>query len=130
MPAHMVYVLDLLGVMVFAISGALAGIHRGLDLFGITVLGAVTAIGGGTVRDVLLGHYPLGWISHPDYVFITICAATVAAALARPLQGLRSLFVTVDALGLVAFAIIGCNVAAEMDVSAPIVVLAGAITGV
>ena len=126
----LLHVIYLVAIVAEAMSGALMGMRRGMDRFGLALVGAVTALGGGTVRDVLLGHYPLGWISHPNYVFITICAATVAAALAKPLQGLRSLFVTVDALGLVAFAIIGCNVASELDVSAPIVVLAGAITGV
>ncbi len=111
-------------------SGALMGMRRGMDRFGLCLVGTVTALGGGTVRDVLLGHYPLAWISHPDYVLITIGAASVAAASAKWLRNWQRLFVTVDAIGLIAFTVIGCDVAATLDVSPAIVVLAGAITGV
>jgi len=90
----------------------------------------VTALGGGTVRDVLLGHYPLGWIAHPQYLVITLVAATVASRLARHVARMKTLFVAVDALGLAAFTIIGCDVGASTGAAPIIVVLAGAITGV
>ncbi len=122
--------LYLLAIVAEAMSGALMGMRRGMDRFGLCLVGTVTALGGGTVRDVLLGHYPLAWISHPDYVFITIEAAAVAAAGAKWLRNWQRLFVTVDALGLIAFTVIGCDVAAALNVSPAIVVLAGAITGV
>ncbi len=64
----LLYVLDLVGVAVFAISGALAGIHRGLDLFGVAVLAAVAAIGGGTTRDVLLDRRPVFWLKDAKYL--------------------------------------------------------------
>ncbi|REG50325.1 putative membrane protein YeiH [Paraburkholderia sp. BL6669N2] len=89
---------------------------------GLRLVGNVTALGGGTVRDVRLGHYPLAWISHPDYVLITIGAASIAAACARWLRNWQRLFVTVDA--------IGCDVAAAQAASPAIVVLASAIIGV
>ncbi|PRY05212.1 trimeric intracellular cation channel family protein [Paraburkholderia sp. BL25I1N1] len=86
------------------------------------LVGTVTALGGGTVRDVRLGHYPLAWISHPDYVLITIGAASIAAACARWLRNWQRLFVTVGA--------IGCDVAAALDASPAIVVPADATAGV
>ncbi|WP_166678997.1 TRIC cation channel family protein [Paraburkholderia sp. BL6665CI2N2] len=89
------------------------------------LVGTVTALGGGTMRDVRLGHYPLAWISHTDYVLITIGAASIAAACARWLRNWQRLFVTVDAIDA-----IGCDVAAALDASPAIVVLAGAIAGV
>ena len=89
----------------------------------------MTALGGGTVRDVLLGHYPLGWIAHPEYL-ITLVAATVASWAARHVTRMKTLFVTVDAIGLAAFTIIGCDVGASTGTAPIIVVLAGAITGV
>ncbi|MFD1693173.1 trimeric intracellular cation channel family protein [Azotobacter chroococcum] len=58
----LLYVLDLLGVAVFAASGALAGLLARLDLFGVLVLASITAVGGGTIRDVLLGRYPVFWV--------------------------------------------------------------------
>ncbi|MFM0069015.1 trimeric intracellular cation channel family protein [Paraburkholderia aspalathi] len=126
----LLHLLYLLAIIAEAMSGALTGMQRGMDRFGLCLVGTVTALGGGTVRDVLLGHYPLVWVSHPDYMFITIGAASIAAVGARWLRKGEWLFVTVDAIGLIAFTIIGCDVAATLDVSSSIVVLAGAITGV
>ncbi len=128
--AMLLHSLYLLAIVAEAMSGALMGMRRGMDRFGLCLVGTVTALGGGTVRDVLLGHYPLAWIAHPDYVLITIGAASVAAACARPLRHLQGLFVTVDAIGLIAFTIIGCDIASALQISPLIVVLAGAITGV
>ena len=105
------------------------GMRRGMDR-SAALVGAVTALGGGTVRDVLLGHYPLGWIAHPEYLVITLVAATVASWAARHVTRMKTLFVTVDAIGLAAFTIIGCDVGASTGTAPIIVVLAGAITGV
>ncbi|MGA7779569.1 MAG: trimeric intracellular cation channel family protein [Paraburkholderia sp.] len=126
----LLHTLYLIAIVAEAMSGALMGMRRGMDRFGLCLIGTVTALGGGTVRDVLLGHYPLAWISHPDYVLITIMAAAIAAAGARWLRHLQNLFVSVDALGLIAFTIIGCDIASTLALSPLIVVLAGAITGV
>ncbi|MEA3129881.1 MAG: hypothetical protein QOF46_1676 [Paraburkholderia sp.] len=80
---HLIY---LLAIVAEAMSGALMGTRRGMDRFGLCLVGTVTALGGGTVRDLLLGHYPLARISHPDYVLITIGAASIAAASAKWLR--------------------------------------------
>ncbi|MBJ9655050.1 trimeric intracellular cation channel family protein [Burkholderia multivorans] len=124
------HTLYLIAIVAEAMSGALMGMRRGMDRFGLALVGAVTALGGGTVRDVLLGHYPLGWIAHPQYLVITLVAATVASRIARHVVRMKTLFVTVDALGLAAFTIIGCDVGASTGAAPIIVVLAGAITGV
>ncbi|MBJ9943296.1 trimeric intracellular cation channel family protein [Burkholderia multivorans] len=124
------HTLYLIAIVAEAMSGALMSMRRGMDRFGLALVGAVTALGGGTVRDVLLGHYPLGWIAHPQYLVITLVAATVASRIARHVARMKTLFVTVDALGLAAFTIIGCDVGASTGAAPIIVVLAGAITGV
>ncbi|KVO04785.1 trimeric intracellular cation channel family protein [Burkholderia ubonensis] len=124
------HTLYLIAIVAEAMSGALMGMRRGMDRFGLALVGAVTALGGGTVRDVLLGHYPLGWIAHPEYLVITLAAATFASWAARRLARMRTLFVTVDAVGLAAFTIIGCDIGAKTGSAPIIVVLAGAITGV
>jgi len=123
------HTLYLIAIVAEAMSGALMGMRRGMDRFGLALVGAVTALGGGTVRDVLLGHYPLGWIAHPEYLLITLVAATFASWAARPLARMKTLFVTVDAVGLAAFSIIGCDIGAATGNAPIIVVLAGAITG-
>ncbi|UIP34611.1 trimeric intracellular cation channel family protein [Stutzerimonas kunmingensis] len=124
---HTIY---LIAITAEAMSGAIMGMRRGMDLFGICLLGTVTALGGGTARDVLLGHYPVGWIAHPEYLTFTIGAAIVTGFIARYLHHLRMVFLLVDGLGLVAFTVIGCDVAMGMGAHPSIVVLAGVITGI
>ena len=72
-----IYVLQLLGVAVFAASGALAAGRKRMDLLGVAVIAIVTAIGGGTVRDVLLDRRPVFWIAEPVYVLVSVLAARV-----------------------------------------------------
>ncbi len=66
---------DLLGVAVFAVSGVLAARSRGLDLLGIIVIAAITAVGGGTLRDLLLNRYPIFWVTDAQYVTVIIVSA-------------------------------------------------------
>lgn len=113
-----------------AASGALMGTRRQMDLFGVSVIGTVTALGGGSIRDMLLGHYPLGWVAHPKYLLFTIGAAVAAALLANSLHHLKRAFLLLDALGLVAFTVIGCNIAASTGAHVAVVVVMGMITGV
>jgi len=62
--------LDTIGILVFAMSGALTAIYKKLDLFGVYCIAFVTALGGGTLRDVLIGRTPVGWMLNIDYVYI------------------------------------------------------------
>lgn len=126
----LLYTIYLVAIVAEAMSGAIMGMRRGMDLFGICMIGTVTALGGGTIRDVLLGHYPLGWIAHPEYLLFTVGAAIVTAVVARYLHHLRTVFLLVDGLGLVAFCVIGCDIAMSAKMHPAIVVLAGMITGV
>ncbi len=112
-----------------AMTAALAAGRRNMDWFGVCVLGCVTALGGGTTRDVLLGHYPLIWVEQPLYLLVTIGAALFTIAVARVMERLRLIFLLLDALGLVVFTVIGCRVAMEMGQPLIIVIVAGMITG-
>jgi len=124
------YIIYLVAISAEAASGALMAMRRKMDLFGLALVGTVTALGGGSIRDVLLGHYPLGWVAHPQYLAFTIGAALVAALLARWMARFESAFLLLDALGLVAFSIIGCDVAASTDAHVSVVILMGMITGI
>lgn len=113
-----------------AMTAALAAGRRKMDWFGVCLLACVTALGGGTTRDVLLGHYPLYWVGNP-YVLLLVCgAALFTIAIARVVHRLRWPFLLLDALGLVVFTIIGGNIAMEMGQHPLIVIVAGMVTGI
>ncbi len=124
------YYLDLVGVAVFAVSGVLAARSRGLDLLGVIIIAAMTAIGGGTLRDLLLNRYPVFWITDAHYLTVIIASAllTVGYVRVRPPPG--NALLVADALGLALFALSGAQVAEAAQCPPLIVVLMGTITGV
>jgi len=113
-----------------AMSGALAAGRRNMDLFGVALIAFITALGGGTVRDMLLGNYPVTWTQHPLYIYMTIGAGLFTIIIAKYMRKLNRIFLFVDAMGLVAFTIIGCNVALQLDYGLPVVIMAGITTGI
>ena len=113
-----------------AMSGALAAGRRNMDFFGVAVIAFLTALGGGTVRDILLGNFPITWTQHPLYIYITITGGLATIVLARFMRHLHQLFLVLDAIGLVAFTVIGCNVALRLGYDTVVVVMAGIITGI
>lgn len=125
----MIYLLDLFGITVFAISGALAAGRKRMDMFGIVVVAIVTAIGGGTIRDLLLGVRPVFWIERPisiEVAAIAGLATFVAVRFVRPPARLLLLF---DAFGLALFTVLGCQQARGLGVPAVTVILMGVLTG-
>ena len=123
-------VIYLVAITAEAMSGALAAGRRNMDIFGVAVIAFVTALGGGTLRDMVLGHYPIGWTLHPEYVYLVISAGLLTTLVARYMHRLKHVFLVLDAMGLIAFSIIGCNVALELGYPPVVVVMAGMLTGI
>lgn len=124
------HVLDLVGVAVFSTSGVLAARDRDLDLFGLITVAALTAIGGGTLRDLLLNHHPIFWVTDPWYLVVIIAAAFLTVAYLRWRSAPGPFFLWADALGLAFFTLSGASLA-EAAHHPPLVVIAmGTMTGV
>jgi uncharacterized membrane protein YeiH len=125
----LLYVFDLVGTAVFAITGALVARGKGIDLYGVVVFGVVTAVGGGTLRDLLLGRVPVFWIANPDYIWVATGAAIFTIATARYNILSRRLLIVGDAIGLGLFTVIGAQVAIDQGAPPLIVIVMGVMTG-
>jgi uncharacterized membrane protein YeiH len=126
----MLIVIYLVAITVEAMSGALAAGRRNMDIFGVAVIAFVTALGGGTIRDLILGHFPIRWTQHPEYIFLVISAGLLTTVLARYMHHLKRVFLVLDAMGLIAFSLIGCSVALGMDYPITVAIMSGMITGI
>lgn len=128
-PSTLLYVLDLVGVGVFAVSGALAAGRKHLDMLGVIVLGLVTAIGGGTIRDLLLDRHPLFWLADPAYLIVIVAAALLTVAYTRWRPPPAGTLLYADAVGLAMFSVAGAQIAEHAHVPVVSCVLLGTITG-
>jgi len=125
-----IYLLDLFGVAVFAVSGALVAGRKRMDVFGIVVVAIVTAIGGGTIRDLVLGLSPVFWVRDPAYVITATVAALATFVGVRLVRFPSRLLPLFDAFGLAFATIIGCQRARTFGAPEVTIVLMGVLTGV
>lgn len=130
----MMEVAQLTGTVVFAISGIVAVAERKLDWFGAVVVGVVTAVGGGTMRDLILGDTPVFWIEDDKYLLFALVGALLAIPLVRRFGHDHARFerglVLLDALGLSLFAVTGAQLTLDLGFDAPTAVVCGILTGV
>lgn len=122
--------LYIIAITAEGMTGALAAGRHKMDLFGVIFIALVTAIGGGSIRDVLLGHYPLTWVVHSEYVILICIAALITTRMPRVVAHSERVFLILDAIGLVVFSILGAQVAMEKDYGLVIAASAAVITGV
>lgn len=122
-------VIELVGVGVFAVSGALTAGRKSLDLLGVVVIALVTSIGGGTVRDVLLNHPPF-WLHDPLYISVIVSCALATVVVVRYVPPPEKLLQLADALGLALFAISGAKIAEQAQLPGVTIVALATITAV
>jgi uncharacterized membrane protein YeiH len=119
-----------IGVAAFAISGALVAGERQMDWFGVVVLGIIVAVGGGTLRDMMLGATPVFWIASPWYVAVASAFALGTIPLVRWGIAVRRPMLIADAIGLAVFAVLGARKALEMGTSGSVAVIMGVVTAI
>ena len=127
-PDMLVRWLDLFGIAVFAASGALTASRKQMDVVGFMLVAAVTGIGGGSVRDLLLGRSPVFWIHDPVYLILCFAIALLVFFAAPLLESRFRALLWADAVGLAAFSVIGTETALEMGVPGSVAILMGVIT--
>jgi uncharacterized membrane protein YeiH len=135
----MLWAVYMVGTAVFAVTGAIAALRRGLDVFGVVVIAIVTAVGGGTLRDLLLGATPVFWVRDVDYVWVATAAALFTAALlgaprTRPitegaLARVERALLYFDAAGLAVFTLGGVDRATAFGAPPVVAVMMGVMTG-
>lgn len=124
----LIYALDLFGVSVFALTGALKASQKDMDVFGMMLMAAVVGIGGGTLRDLLLGIRPVFWVDRPEYILICVVIAVGAFFVAHRLPSRQRWLTWSDAVGLATFCVVGAQVALGTGAPSVVAVLMGIMT--
>jgi uncharacterized membrane protein YeiH len=122
------YSLDILGTIAFAISGTLAAMHKKLDLFGVFIVAFVTAVGGGTLRDILIDRTLVSWMQDLNYVYAISAATIFAIIIRKKIAYLRTSLFLFDTIGLGIFTIIGTEIGIQEQLHPVITVILGTLT--
>lgn len=124
------YVIDLAGTLVFAISGALAAADKKFDVFGATVMALVTAVGGGTLRDVMIGSTPVGWMQDLNYLYCILAAVLISFFFKKHVLRLRKTMFLFDTIGIGLFTVLGAQKTLDIGLAPIIAVLMGTVSAV
>jgi uncharacterized membrane protein YeiH len=128
MQTSFLHIIEILGTFSFAVSGAFFAMEKKLDPFGVLILSFVTAIGGGTLRDVMIGNLPVGWLRDEVSTIVIFSAAFGTMLFGKYLQKLTTTLFIFDALGLGLFTIVGIEKAIELHFSIGVCIALGTIT--
>jgi uncharacterized membrane protein YeiH len=124
----MFYLLDIIGTMAFAMSGALTAMHKKLDPFGIFIIAFVTAVGGGTLRDIMIGRTPVGWMLDLNYVYVIVAGFILAILFRKKFDKLRTSLFFFDTIGLGVFTLIGLEKGMNIGLHPVICIALGTMT--
>ena len=127
---HWIYILDLFGTMVFTISGVLAAVDKKFDMVGTLVIGFVTAIGGGTIRDVLIGRTPVGWLTDRNYIIAIILGFVLSLLFKTFILRLRKGMFLFDTIGIGLFTILGIRTTSSLGLSIEVSLIMGVVSAV
>lgn len=124
----MFHLLDIIGTMAFAMSGALTAMSKKLDPFGVFIIAFVTAVGGGTLRDIMIGRTPVGWMLDLKYVYVIIIGFVLAILFRKKFDRLRTSLFLFDTIGLGVFTLIGLEKGINIGLHPVICVALGTMT--
>lgn len=128
-PRSLLFLFDMIGIVACSVSGTILAKHKNFDVFGCLLVSMVTAIGGGTVRDVILNRHPLFWMVDMSYLtVITITSLTMQIFFQTTAHRVDKFLKLSDTIGLAAFTLIGIKVATSMGANIPVALLLGVIT--
>ena len=125
-----IYILDIIGTLVFAVSGVLTAIDSDFDVVGSSIIGMVTAVGGGTLRDVLIGQTPVGWMTDLNYLWTIIAALVLSYLFKNKILKLRKSMFFFDTIGIGLFTILGLQKTLSVGLELPVAVLMGIVSAV
>lgn len=126
---HITYFIETLGVVVFAISGAFSAMQKRFDVFGLMIIAFVTALGGGTLRDVLMGYVPVFWMRVPMYPLLVFLACILTLMLKNYFRNLKITFIIFDAIGLGLYTMTGIQKGVTYNLDPSSCIILGIITG-
>ncbi len=125
-----IYIMDMVGTFVFAISGALVAIKKEFDFFGAMVIALVTAVGGGTLRDMMIGSTPVGWMNDTNYLIMIGLGIIFSVLFRKYIQKLSKTMFLFDTIGIGLFTILGLQKTLGLGLSPMIAVLMGMVSAV
>ena len=123
------YVIELLGIIVFTISGAFSAMQKRFDAFGVLIIGFVTATGGGTIRDVLIGYTPVSWMREMTTPLLILGTGIITLFFKKHIKSLKITMFVIDAIGLGLFTMIGIQKGINTGLNPGICIILGTITG-
>lgn len=125
-----IFLIDICGTFAFAVSGVLAAVDRKFDLFGVIILAFVTSLGGGTLRDILIGATPVGWMKSDIHIYIILFTIPMAYFFMNTLVRLKKTFLLFDTIGIGLFTVLGLEKAIEVGLSPVVAIMMGVVTAV